>query len=102
MIAFFIKCGIMRRFFINEHLKVMTVTNKTIVGEEISDIQLQELDELLASFENQNNCSKTKVNGDDSDMKKSVSEASKYVNNENDNQYFIENMMHINSLYSRC
>jgi hypothetical protein len=65
-------------------------------NEEITDLQLTQLDELLLSFSNVNNCSKTKVNGDDEDMIESVNNASNYANSENNSPFEIN---HIDSSY---
>jgi hypothetical protein len=64
--------------------------------EKITESQLAQLDELLLSFSNVNNCSKTKVNGDDEDMIESVNNASNYANSENNFSFEIN---HIESSY---
>ncbi|MBA5248954.1 MAG: hypothetical protein FE834_05395 [Gammaproteobacteria bacterium] len=72
--------------------------NKIDNSEDISETQLSELDTLLQSFNNVNDCKNTKINGDDSVMVQSVEDASAYFNGEN--QPFLDGIVHIDSSYA--
>lgn len=55
-----------------------------------TESQLNQLDDLLQSFNNINHCANTKVNGDDDDMVKNVTDISKISNEKNPSVYCIK------------
>lgn len=77
----------------------MTYEYKT-TEKEITNDQIAQLDELLASFENLNKCEGTKVNGDDALMIESVKNASNFVANEESS--FLDSITHIKSSYYKA
>ncbi len=76
----------------------MTCESETMdTDKDITNEQIAQLDELLASFENSNKCEGTKVNGDDALMIKSVENASSCVAKEDSS--FLSSIIHIESSY---
>lgn len=68
-------------------------------NQDITESQLEQLDVLLQSFNNLDNCNNTKINGDDDDMIANVMNASEFSNGNNSS--FLENMVYIESSYTK-
>ncbi len=68
------------------------------IDQGISESQLTQLDELLQSFQNVNNCDATKANGDDDDMILSVEKAANSSHQAESS--FLKEMIYIESSYT--